>query len=920
MKKYTIAVFIFIACITALHAQTTNGSIYTDSSLLTFNGTAAQVIPVATAFTGQGIYKLVVDNTAGLATGGGTYLNTWDTLFLKNGLFTTANSLYIHGAINVGNGTIQSATNIIGMYGAAPQTLPVNAFVSGTIKVLYINNSFGVAIAGALKVPSTLLLQAGTLTTGGNVSISGTIIRTGGGIAAGNDTIILNSTGAQTIPASTFIGNAVNNLAINNSAGVTSSGALTIGGSLSLAGVGSTTALAASGQTVNISGSTLVINSFTTPPTAGQAFTLVSAGTLTGAFAYTILPPGYAGTVTYVSNQAILTINAIPTAFTTGNLVVLRAGSGTGALSTGSNAVYLDEYTTTGVLVRSVPMPNTTPSANVLLGNSVEEGYLTRSVDGQYLTLVGYAKTGGSSSSPAYGTGGIPRAIGVVKSDGTTNVLVPAVPTPAAAGVGKMTAGVSPTLSSIAMNSITSGTVGVGQYVYGTWANTGATVQSITGTSPNITVTLSNSGGTTNTNNQNYLFMAAATPMYANTASPGSAVTTNGTDFWLSSRESSLQYYNSTSEALTNIASGYTSTTARSLNIFDGQLYSSNDYGYKLASIGTGTPTTATTTAGLAYSTSPSSFAPGMPKGFVMVDASSTVAGSDVLYVVQTVSNGGGGGTTNNGIIKYSKIGGVWQVNGGYGAYTDNYQGLTAVVDGSQVILYAVRKASTSPSGELVKIVDAGGYGGAMSGTETVLAAYNAGSNLGGAWRGIAMAPDNTLLPRGLLSFSGKLIGNDVDMDWTTANEVNMSHFEIERGIDGRSFEKIGTSAATGKGMYSYRDGRPSLPTTNYYRLKMVDKDGAYKYSSVVEVPIKLGPVPLIYPNPARNEITITHERVETASAIVISSVDGKRMLTQKSAPGSTRDLVNIARIPAGNYMVSYINGSTRKTVLLTKE
>ncbi len=431
------------------------------------------------------------------------------------------------------------------------------------------------------------------------------------------------------------------------------------------------------------------------------------------------------------------------TAFTAGNIVVLRMGNGAGPYSS-SNAVYLDEYTAAGAFVRTHAMPTTgTP---LYQNYSAEEGYLTRSVDGQYLTMVGYTVAAGSGSGFNGSTAvSNPRAIGLIKYDGTENVLIPAVTTPVATGVGKFTAGTSPAHSTIVMSAVT-GTVAVGQYVYGNWVNLGATVESITGTAPNITITLSNSGGTTNTGNQNYLFMAAATPTYANTVSPGCAVTTNGTDFWLSSRESTLQYYNSTSGVLTNLVSGYTSTMARSLNIFDGQLYGSNDYGYKLESIGTGTlPTAATTTAALSYPTSPNSFAPGMPKGFVMVDASSTVAGSDILYVIQSVTGGGGGSTTNNAIIKYCKINGLWQVNGGYGAYTDNYMSLTAVVSGSQVTLYAVRKAGAQgPGGELVKIVDAGGYSGSMSGTETIMAAYNTGGNLGGAWRGVAMAPAYT--------------------------------------------------------------------------------------------------------------------------------------------------------------------------------
>ena len=426
------------------------------------------------------------------------------------------------------------------------------------------------------------------------------------------------------------------------------------------------------------------------------------------------------------------------TAFTPGNIVVSRMSSGAGPYSS-TNPVYLDEYTPAGLFVRTLAMP--TSGTPLYQNYSAEEGYLTRSMDGQYLTLVGYTVAAGSGSGFNTSTAvANPRGIGLIKYDGATSVLVPPVPTPVATGVGKFTAGVSPAASTITLSAVT-GAVAVGQYVYGNWVNSGATVASITGTSPNLTITLSNSGGTTNTGNNNYLFMSGPTPTYANTTSPGAAVTTNGTDFWLCSRESSLQYYNSGSGTLTTLASGYTGTTARFLSFYDWQLYGTNDYGLKAMTIGgAGSfPTGLTSIAVLPFASG--SPVPASPKGFCMVDASSSVAGNDVLYVVQSVS--GSGTTASNGIIKYTKTGSSWTVSGGYGAYTDNYQGLTAVWDSTQVTLYAIRKASAQgpPGGELVKIVDAGGYSSTMSGTETVLAAYNTGNNLGGSWRGVAMAP-----------------------------------------------------------------------------------------------------------------------------------------------------------------------------------
>ncbi|KAI9432245.1 hypothetical protein F5148DRAFT_1295809 [Russula earlei] len=411
-------------------------------------------------------------------------------------------------------------------------------------------------------------------------------------------------------------------------------------------------------------------------------------------------------------------------AFTSGNIVVSRIGAGVSGPFSGTNNVYLDEYTATGAFVRTLALP-TTPGSALLQSNAIDEGRLTRSVDGHYLTLAGYSK---SASSTAYSTTAVvtPRSVGAVKYDGTMNVLVPTVTTPVASTSGTVVTG-SPT--SLTVSSATG--IATGQYVYGSYVPNNATVASVSGTS----VTLSGSGGTNG--GSSFVFMSAATPQYANIKSPGAAITTNGTDFWLCSRETSLQYYNSSTGTLTNIAGGNTGAAARFFNIIDSQLYTSNDFGLKLAKVGTGIPTTPTTTGGLSYASG--SFAPVSPTQFCMVDASGTESGSDVLYVAET-----GSGTGSYGILKYTKVSGLWTSNGGYGSYTDVYQGLTGVLNGSTVTLYAIRKTTTAASGELVKIIDAGAYNTTMSGTETVLAAYNTNNNLGGSWRSIAFAPTST--------------------------------------------------------------------------------------------------------------------------------------------------------------------------------
>jgi len=100
---------------------------------------------------------------------------------------------------------------------------------------------------------------------------------------------------------------------------------------------------------------------------------------------------------------------------TPGNLVIYRAGSGTNSLANTGNNVFLDEYTTAGVLVQSIAMPATgTGTKLITSGNSNAEGPLSISPDGTWIGFSGYNSTipAGSSISSAT-SAAVPRVAGV---------------------------------------------------------------------------------------------------------------------------------------------------------------------------------------------------------------------------------------------------------------------------------------------------------------------------------------------------------------------------------------------------------------------------------------------------------------------------------------------------------------------------
>ncbi|MBY0284297.1 MAG: Ig-like domain-containing protein [Sphingomonas sp.] len=108
-------------------------------------------------------------------------------------------------------------------------------------------------------------------------------------------------------------------------------------------------------------------------------------------------------------------------AFSSGNIVVYRVGTGSAALSSAATAVFLDEYTTSGTLVQSIALPTADNGANQTLtasGSATSEGQLSRSVDGRYLLLTGYDAAPGTTSVNGTSTATVVRVIGRVDSNG----------------------------------------------------------------------------------------------------------------------------------------------------------------------------------------------------------------------------------------------------------------------------------------------------------------------------------------------------------------------------------------------------------------------------------------------------------------------------------------------------------------------
>jgi len=191
---------------------------------------------------------------------------------------------------------------------------------------------------------------------------------------------------------------------------------------------------------------------------------------------------------------------------------------------------------------------------------------------------------------------------------------------------------------------------------------------------------------------------------------------------------------------------------------------------------------------------------------------------------------------------------------------------------------------------------------------------------------------NNTSLPVELTSFTSSVTNNNVKLIWNTANEVNSFAFEIERKDEGSvdGWQKIGTINASGNSSspknYSYLDNY--ISTGNYnYRLRMVDIDGSYKFSNVVNAGV-LSPAKFdlgnAYPNPWNPTTTIRYN-VPTNSPVTIKVFDAvgrevASLVDEVKPAGSYQITMNGKELSSGIYFYRMTAGSfteTKKLILL---
>lgn len=186
----------------------------------------------------------------------------------------------------------------------------------------------------------------------------------------------------------------------------------------------------------------------------------------------------------------------------------------------------------------------------------------------------------------------------------------------------------------------------------------------------------------------------------------------------------------------------------------------------------------------------------------------------------------------------------------------------------------------------------------------------------------------NIILPVKLISFTGTYKNNATTLNWVAENQTDFASYTIERSSDGINFSSIGSKPAQGSGnerqQYAYIDDLSlTTGTVFYYRLKMIDVSGNYKYSNVIMIRKMDKPLNgiTISPNPAVNTDNITARiSVSSSGKVELSIIDmaGRVVLRQQNQVSegvNSIALNNLDKLQSGIYFLQMSYGNELSTV-----
>jgi Secretion system C-terminal sorting domain len=166
-------------------------------------------------------------------------------------------------------------------------------------------------------------------------------------------------------------------------------------------------------------------------------------------------------------------------------------------------------------------------------------------------------------------------------------------------------------------------------------------------------------------------------------------------------------------------------------------------------------------------------------------------------------------------------------------------------------------------------------------------------------------------LPVTLLNFTAVVQNKSHLIKWTTTQELNTHYFDVEQSADSRVFNRLARVAATatnGAGAAYRVENAVVLPGNNFYRLKMVDRDGSFTYSNILLLKHWLSATISLYPNPTASALHVNLSQLLPGKTVqsFIYDAAGKLINSATHSTGATATL-QVATLPAGIYVLKLL-------------
>lgn len=165
-----------------------------------------------------------------------------------------------------------------------------------------------------------------------------------------------------------------------------------------------------------------------------------------------------------------------------------------------------------------------------------------------------------------------------------------------------------------------------------------------------------------------------------------------------------------------------------------------------------------------------------------------------------------------------------------------------------------------------------------------------------------ASSPVGTPFPVEWLQFDAYAHPDGIQLSWGTAQEINNQAFEIDRSVDGRNWQKVGTVPGVGTTAepqwYQFTDHSAQLGQPYYYRLRQVDLDGQFSFSPRVSATIPMEGNTRLFVEAKTQRLRITH----TGAMGELMDLSGR---TLKAFPVHAGDTwIDLGGLPVGVYLL----------------